>query len=67
MEMVFLCMRGKAVLMKRVVIKCKDGQYINVAGDFFRLDEDFLLAWNGENLVAIVRVELIESAHISEK
>ena len=53
--------------MKRVVIKCKDGEHVNVVGDFFRVDEEFLLAWNGENLVAVVRIELVEIAYISEK
>ena len=53
--------------MKKVVIKCKDGLHINIEGDYFRFDEDFLLAWNGENLVAIVRVELIQMAYIVDK
>lgn len=53
--------------MKRVVIKGKDDLHINIEGDYFRFDEDFLLAWNGENLVAIVRVELIQMAYIVDK
>lgn len=53
--------------MKKVVVKCKDGQYINLAGDFIRFDEDFLFAWNGESLIIVVRVELVEMAYIIEK
>ncbi len=53
--------------MKKVVIKCKDGLYINRKGDYIRFDEDFLFAWDGENLVAVVRVELVDMAYVVEK
>ena len=53
--------------MKRIVIKCKDDLHINVEGDFFRLDDDFLLAWNGDALVAIVKTELVQMAYIADK
>ena len=53
--------------MKRVVIKCKDGACINLKGDFIRFDEDFVFAWDGEKLIAVVRVELVDIAYVIEK
>ena len=52
--------------MKRVVIKFKDGTHINTEADFMRCD-DFILAWNGDSLAAIVRLELIQTAYLSER
>lgn len=53
--------------MKRVVIKFKDGTYINTEADYLQRDEEFITAWNGENIAAIVRIELIQTAHLSER
>lgn len=53
--------------MKRVTIKFKDGTHINTEADFLQRDDEFITAWNGDSIAAIVRTELILSAHLSEK
>ena len=53
--------------MKRVVIKFKDGTHINTEADFLARDEEFITAWNGDSIAAIVRVELVLTAHLSER
>lgn len=53
--------------MKRVVIKFKDGTHINTEADFLQRDEEFITAWLGDTITAIARVELIQTAHLSEK
>lgn len=54
--------------MPRVIIKLKDGTYINTIGDYLsRSDEGFLIAWNGDDIVAIVLLELVAVAYLTEK
>lgn len=53
--------------MKRVVIKFKDGTHINTEADYLQRDEEFITAWNGDNIAAIVRIELISMAYLSER
>ena len=53
--------------MKRVFIRFKDGTYINIEADYLQRDEEFLTAWNGDNIVAIARLEVIQTAHLSER
>ncbi len=53
--------------MKRVIFKFKDGTHINIQGDFLARDGEYITAWNGENLVAMVSKELIQAVYISEK
>jgi hypothetical protein len=51
----------------RAVIKLTDGNHINIEADYIRWDNDFISAWNGENCVAIVRLELVNVAYLSER
>lgn len=53
--------------MKRVIIKFKDGTHINIEGDYLQRDEEFVIAWNGNDIAAIVRIELIQMAYLSER
>lgn len=52
--------------MPRVIIKLKDGEYINIRGDAIDVREGFVMAWDGESLVAVANAEYVSSAHISE-
>lgn len=56
--------------MKRVVFKFKDGiepDHMNIPGDCFDLRNDFVLVWQGEDVVAMVRTDIINYVCISEK
>ena len=54
--------------MPRVIIRLKDGTYINTMGDYLsRNEEGFLIAWNGDDIVAVVRIELVTVAYLTEK
>lgn len=53
--------------MKRVVIKFKDGTHINIEADYLHQEEGILTAWSGNDLVAIVRLEIVQAAYLSEK
>ena len=53
--------------MKRVIIKLKDGAHINIEADYLQRDEEFITAWNGNDIAAIVRTELISMAYLSER
>ena len=56
--------------MKRAVFKFKDGiepDHMNIPGDCFDLRGDFVLVWRGEDVVAMVRTDIINYVCISEK
>lgn len=53
--------------MKRVIFKFKDGTHINIKGDYLAREENYITAWNGENLVAMVDKELVQAVYLSEK
>ena len=53
--------------MSRAIIKLKDGTHINIPSDCIDLRDDFILAWDGECLVAIVRVDDVSVCYLSEK
>jgi hypothetical protein len=53
--------------MKRVIIKLNDGTHINIEGDYLQRDEEYITAWLGENIVAVIKTELIQLAYLSEK
>ena len=52
--------------MKRCNIVLNGCSYINVAADRMEKEEDMLYVYDGANLVAVVDVSVILSAHISE-
>lgn len=41
--------------------------YVNVAADRMEVKDNMLYVWNGDELVALLDVSVILSAHISEK
>lgn len=53
--------------MKYFVAQLTGDRYITVKADRMDLREDVILAYDGEDLVAIVAKEVATSAHISEK
>lgn len=53
--------------MKRVVIKFKDGTHINIVADYLQREEEIITVWNGNDIVAIVRLEVVQAAYLSEK
>lgn len=52
--------------MSRVIFQFKDGSHINIIADAIDLRDGFVMAWNGEGLVAIAKAEEIKSCHISD-
>ena len=53
--------------MKRVIIKFKNGDHINIEADCIDLRDEFVMAWNGESIVVIVDAKEIISCHIAEQ
>lgn len=56
--------------MKRVVFSFIEGidpPRMNLQGDYIDRRDDFIFVWNGEDIVAIVRPELVNMVCISEK
>jgi hypothetical protein len=55
--------------MKRVVIKFKDKEldHMNIEGDYIYRDGDYIFVYNGDNIVAMVRHEIVNLICISEK
>ena len=41
--------------------------YVNVAADRMEIVDNMLYVWNGDDLVALLDVSVILSAHISER
>ena len=52
--------------MKRAVFKISGGEYINVKADQIDVREGWVCAWNGENIVAIAKAELVEICKLTE-
>lgn len=53
--------------MKRVVFKFKDGDGMNIPGDYIEIRDDFIIVYNGEYIVAIVRHDIVNLVCISER
>lgn len=53
--------------MKRVFISFKDGTYINTVADYLQRDDNFIIAWNGDSITAVARLELVQTAYLTEK
>lgn len=53
--------------MKRCNIVLNDNSYINVAADRMEKEENMLYVWDGDNLVAVVEITAVITAHLSEK
>lgn len=53
--------------MKRFTAQLNDMSYINVQADRMELVDNMLRVWDGNNLVAIVDISAIITAHLSER
>lgn len=53
--------------MSRLVIIFKSGDHLNIPADALDLRDGWVMAWLGENLVAIVDATEVTSAYISQK
>ena len=53
--------------MLRAIIKLKDDTYINIPADAIDLRDGFIMAWNGDYLVAIVKADAVSVCYLSEK
>ena len=53
--------------MSRAIIKLKDGTHINIPSDAIDLRDGFVMAWNGDYLVAIVKADEVTVCYLSEK
>ena len=53
--------------MARAIVMLTDGNYINISADYIHWEKDFVSVWNGENCVAIIKVDFVNVAYLSEK
>ena len=53
--------------MTRVIIKCNNGEHLNIQADCFDVRDGWILAWRGEDIVAYVRSEVVDICYLSEK
>lgn len=53
--------------MKRFTAALNDGGYVSVTATRMEKEENAILVWNGDELVAYIDVSVILSAHISER
>lgn len=53
--------------MKRVYIKFTYDDHMNIEGDYIVHDGEFIYVYNGDNVVAMARPEIVNLICISEK
>jgi hypothetical protein len=53
--------------MTRVIIRFKDGEHMNIPADCIDIRDEWIFAWKGDFIVAIVRADDVVSCHLSEK
>lgn len=53
--------------MSRVIFKFKDDSFINIEADAIDTRDGFVMAWNGDFIVAVVNAQDLKSCHISER
>jgi hypothetical protein len=51
--------------VKKVVIRFKDGEFINVEADYIEMNGKDIVVWNDDNIVAITNTKEIVSCHMS--
>ena len=52
--------------MNRFVVLLNDGSHMNVPADRMELKENFLFAWRGAELIAMVDISAVICAHMSQ-
>lgn len=50
-----------------VVVKFKNGEYLNLPADCIDLRDGWFFAWCGDYIVAIVRADEVIECHLGEK
>ena len=53
--------------MKRAVFKLKDGEFINVPADQIDKQGEWICAWQGDDIVAIAKADIVETCRLSEE
>lgn len=53
--------------MTKVVIRFKDGEYINVKADYIEVKGKDIIVWQDDNVVAVTNIKEIISCHMSEQ
>ena len=53
--------------MTRVIIKFKDGEYLNIPADCIDIRDGWVLAWKGDFIVVIAKSDEVNVCYISEK
>jgi hypothetical protein len=53
--------------MTRVIIKCTNGDHLNIQADCIDVRDGFVMAWRGEYLVAYVNAQVVDICYLSEK
>lgn len=53
--------------MKRVYIRFNFDDHMNIEADYIYRDGEFILIYNGDNLIAMVRPEFVDVICITEK
>ena len=52
--------------MNRFVVLLNDGEHMNVPADRMEVQENFLYAWRGAELIAMVDISAVICAHMSQ-
>ena len=53
--------------MTRVIIRFKDGEHINLPAECIDIRDGWIVAWQGEDIVVIAKMEEVTVCYISEK
>ncbi len=53
--------------MAKVIIKFKNGEFINIPADCIDIRDGWIMAWRGEFIVTIVKAEEVIICYLSEK
>jgi hypothetical protein len=53
--------------MKRAIIRFKDKTFINIPADAIDVRNELIYVWNGEDVVAIAKLDNLDVCYLSEK
>lgn len=53
--------------MTKVIMRFKDGEHLNIPADCIDIRDGWVLAWNGDNIVAISKADEIITCYMTEK
>lgn len=53
--------------MTRAIIKFKDGSHLNLPADYIAVQDEWAMAWNGEQMVMMSRLEDVACFYLSKK